>query len=182
MRYGAVIGLGGGLVPPPFAFPPTSSRGTMTRSKPIPTVERPRRGRPWSRSFLSHGTIADTSPAASPCARNLQRNTRTDPLAIRIRAATTMPIMPGTMAGIMGAREKFSNYLAARGWRMTREHKMVLAEVVASREPFGFDQIASRLATRVSRATLHRALSDLEDAFVVRKFSANNGDVRFERI
>ena len=44
----------------------------ITGSKPIPTVERPRRGRPWSRSFLSRLSFADASAAASPCARNRQ--------------------------------------------------------------------------------------------------------------
>src|SRR5260370_30788333 len=38
-------------------------------------VERPRRGRPWSRSFLSRLFVADTSAVASPCARNLQPTT-----------------------------------------------------------------------------------------------------------
>jgi hypothetical protein len=64
-------------------------------------VERPRRGRPWSRSFLSDGTIADTSAAASPCARNLQRNIFPDPLAIPnpqvTRTNTIMPVMIGGM-------------------------------------------------------------------------------------
>ncbi len=67
----------------------------ITGSKPIPTVEQPRRGQPWSRSFLSLGTIADTSAAASPYARKFQRNIRTHPLAIRVRTTTTIPIMPG---------------------------------------------------------------------------------------
>src|SRR5260370_32469211 len=38
-------------------------------------VERPRRGRPWSRSFLSRLFVADTSAVASPCTRNLQPTT-----------------------------------------------------------------------------------------------------------
>ena len=44
---------------------------TITGSKPISPIERPRRGRPWSRSFLSDGKIADVPAAASPQARNL---------------------------------------------------------------------------------------------------------------
>ena len=44
---------------------------TTAGSKPIRIIERPRRGRPWSRSFLSDGTIADVPAAASPLARNI---------------------------------------------------------------------------------------------------------------
>lgn len=102
-----------------------------------------------------------------------------DPVCLPTRASR------GTIE-CMNAHEKFRDYLAARGRRMTRERTAILAEVLASRESFGADQLMSRIAMRkdggsVSRATVCRALFDMVDALILRRFDANNGEERFDR-
>lgn len=70
--------------------------------------------------------------------------------------------------------EKYREYLATKGLRMTRERAIVVEEVFASHEHFEADQIVQRLASRrdgkrVSRSTIYRRLKELEEAGMIRK-------------
>lgn len=70
--------------------------------------------------------------------------------------------------------EKFREYLATRGLRMTRERSIIVEEVFDSHEHFDADQLVERLTRRrdgkrVSRSTVYRALTQLVDAGMLRR-------------
>lgn len=81
--------------------------------------------------------------------------------------------------------EKFQEYLATKGKRLTHERATIVDEVFASHEHFDPDQLIERLATRknrrVSRSTIYRTLSSLEEAGLIRKVArTENGSDVFE--
>ena len=70
--------------------------------------------------------------------------------------------------------EKYREYLATKGLRLTRERSIIVEEVFAYHEHFDAEQLISRLAQktdgrRVSRSTIYRSLSQLEEASLIRK-------------
>lgn len=70
--------------------------------------------------------------------------------------------------------EKYREFLATKGSRMTRERMIVVDEVFSSHEHFEAEQLVQRLARRndgkrVSRSTIYRRLKELEDAGLIRK-------------
>lgn len=70
--------------------------------------------------------------------------------------------------------EKYREYLATKGLRMTPERSILVDEVFSSHEHFEADQIVQRLASRkdgkrVSRSTVYRRLKELEEANLIRK-------------
>ena len=76
--------------------------------------------------------------------------------------------------------EKYREYLATQGSRMTREREIFVQEVFASHEHFDADQLIQRLeqrkdGKRVSRSTIYRHLKQLEEAGLIRKV-ARQGD------
>ncbi|MBL8810070.1 MAG: transcriptional repressor [Planctomycetaceae bacterium] len=76
--------------------------------------------------------------------------------------------------------EKFREYLGTRGKRLTQERETIVREIFAEHEHFDSDQIVSRLTQprrdggRVSRATVYRTLSQLEEAGLIRKVARSN--------
>jgi len=75
--------------------------------------------------------------------------------------------------------EKFREYLATRGKRLTHERAIIVDEVFASHEHFEADELVARLATgkngrRVSRATVYRTLNQLVEAGLLRKVARPN--------
>ncbi len=76
--------------------------------------------------------------------------------------------------------EKFREFLATRGKRLTQEREIIVREIFATHEHFDTDQIVARLARtrtdgrRVSRATIYRTLSSLEEAGIIRKVARSN--------
>ena len=82
--------------------------------------------------------------------------------------------------------EKFQEFLATKGMRLTHERAIIVDEVFASHEHFDADQLVDRLATprngrRVSRSTIYRALSSLEEAGLIRKVAqTENGSGIYE--
>ena len=82
--------------------------------------------------------------------------------------------------------EKFREYLATRGKRLTQEREIIVREIFADHEHFDPDQIVARLSRtrtdgrRVSRATIYRALSSLEEAGIIRKVARANGREVYE--
>ncbi|HUG89261.1 MAG TPA: transcriptional repressor [Planctomycetaceae bacterium] len=81
--------------------------------------------------------------------------------------------------------EKFQEYLATRGKRLTTERRIVLEEIFSGHEHFDREQVVERLSRRkdkrrVSRATVYRALADLEDAGLIRKVARTDGREIYE--
>lgn len=75
--------------------------------------------------------------------------------------------------------ERFREYLATQGMRLTQERATIVEEVFASHEHFDADQLVLRLSQRtdgrrVSRSTVYRALTWLENAGLLRKVARNN--------
>lgn len=74
---------------------------------------------------------------------------------------------------------KFREYLATRGKRLTPERAIIVEEVFSSHEHFDPDQLIARLTQRqdgrrVSRSTVYRTLTDLDEAGLLRKVARNN--------
>ncbi|QDU39148.1 Ferric uptake regulation protein [Maioricimonas rarisocia] len=70
--------------------------------------------------------------------------------------------------------EKYREFLATKGLRMTRERAIIVDEVFSSHEHFDAEQLIQRLALRkngrrVSRSTIYRSLALLEEAGLLRK-------------
>lgn len=70
--------------------------------------------------------------------------------------------------------EKYREFLATKGLRLTRERSIIVEEVFASHNHFDAEQLVQRLAQRtdgrrVSRSTVYRSLILLEEAGMLRK-------------
>ena len=81
--------------------------------------------------------------------------------------------------------DKFREYLATRGMRLTRERETIVEEVFSSHEHFDTDQLVSRLSNRtdgkrVSRATVYRALDDMVLAGLLRKVARSHNREVYE--
>ena len=80
----------------------------------------------------------------------------------------------------MSPVEKFREFLGTRGKRLTQERETIVREIFADHEHFDSDQIVARLTQprrdggRVSRATIYRTLSSLEEAGLIRKVARAN--------
>lgn len=75
--------------------------------------------------------------------------------------------------------EKFQEYLATKGKRLTRERMNFVEEVFSTHEHFDADQLIERVAHRkdgrsVSRSTVYRVLNLLEEAGLIRKVARQN--------
>ena len=75
--------------------------------------------------------------------------------------------------------EKFREFLATRGMRFTHEREIIVDEVFSHHDHFDREQLVERLtrrkdANRVSRATVHRTVSHLEEAGLIRKVARHN--------
>jgi len=75
--------------------------------------------------------------------------------------------------------EKFREYLATRGKRLTAERMSFVEEVFAEHEHFDADTLIARVAGRkdgrkISRSTVYRILSLLEEAGMIRKVARQN--------
>lgn len=85
-------------------------------------------------------------------------------------AAIEVPVSPA---------DRYREYLATQGQRLTQERATIVEEVFASHEHFDADQLIARLerrtdGRRVSRSTAYRALKSLEEAGLLRKVARNN--------
>ncbi|QDT39320.1 Fur family transcriptional regulator [Stratiformator vulcanicus] len=70
--------------------------------------------------------------------------------------------------------EKFREYLATKGQRLTPERKAIVEEVFSEHEHFDAEQLVQRLTQnrgnrRVSRSTVYRTLTAMEEAGMLRK-------------
>lgn len=91
----------------------------------------------------------------------------------------------GTVDVAVPPDEKFREYLATKGLRMTRERAILVDEVFSSHEHFDAEQLIQRLGARtdgrrVSRSTIYRTLIQLEEAGLIRKVARQNEKDVFE--
>lgn len=76
--------------------------------------------------------------------------------------------------------EKFREYLATQGMRLTHERDTIVREIFADHEHFDTDQIVARLTrnrtdgNRVSRATVYRTIKLMEDGGLVRRVARSS--------
>lgn len=81
--------------------------------------------------------------------------------------------------------EKFREFLATKGQRLTTERRIIVDEIFAEHEHFDVDQIVNRLSQRddgrrVSRSTVYRAVSSLEEAGLLRRVARADGRDLYE--
>lgn len=81
--------------------------------------------------------------------------------------------------------EKYREFLATKGLRLTRERSIIVEEVFASHEHFDAEQLVQRLSQRtakrrVSRSTIYRSLHQLEEAGMLRKVARQDGREIYE--
>src|ERR1700733_10320738 len=82
-------------------------------------------------------------------------------------------------------RDKFEEFLATRGLRLTPERSAIVDEVFSSHRHFDGDELTARLLehkgdVRVSRATVYRALRLMVDAGLLRRVARPNGREVYE--
>jgi Fur family ferric uptake transcriptional regulator len=77
--------------------------------------------------------------------------------------------------------DKFQEYLATQGMRLTQERAIIVEDVFSQHEHFDAEQIVERLTPapqqggrRVSRASVYRTLTLLEEAGLIRKVARTN--------
>jgi Fur family ferric uptake transcriptional regulator len=75
--------------------------------------------------------------------------------------------------------DKYREYLALSGRRLTPERNTIVEEVFSSHEHFDTDQLVARLSNRgdgrsVSRSTVYRRLTELVEAGLLRKVARHN--------
>jgi Fur family transcriptional regulator, ferric uptake regulator len=75
--------------------------------------------------------------------------------------------------------DKYREFLALSGKRLTPERNTIVEEVFSSHDHFDTDQLVARLANRgdgrsVSRSTVYRRLTELVDAGLLRKVARHN--------
>jgi len=76
--------------------------------------------------------------------------------------------------------EKFAEYLRTKGQRFTRERQIIVEEVFSSHEHFDTEVVIERVthradSRRVSRSTVYRTLTAMEDAGLIRKVARPHG-------
>ena len=81
--------------------------------------------------------------------------------------------------------EKFREWLATQGQRLTTERQIIVEEIFADHEHFDVDRIVARLSQRddgrrVSRSTVYRAIAMLEEAGLIRKVARTDGRDLYE--
>ena len=76
--------------------------------------------------------------------------------------------------------DKFQEYLATRGMRLTHERSIIVEDVFSQHEHFDAEQIVERVTAprtdgrRVSRSSVYRTLTLLEEASLIRKVARTN--------
>ena len=106
--------------------------------------------------------------------------------------ATTEPVRKSAAKSDLPAvevsaspRDKFEEFLATRGLRLTPERAAIVDEVYSSHRHFDGDELTARLVNRkgdvrVSRATVYRALRLMVEAGLLRRVARPNGREVYE--
>lgn len=80
----------------------------------------------------------------------------------------------GNVTVSVSPAEKFREFLATKGLRLTKERSTIISEVFSYHEHFDAEQLIGRLsqgdqAQRVSRSTIYRTLLQMEESGLIRK-------------
>jgi Fur family transcriptional regulator, ferric uptake regulator len=80
----------------------------------------------------------------------------------------------GTVEVALSPRERFEEYLQARGKRITQQRRILVEQIASRHEHFDADQLLLDLSRKsagrkVSRPTVYRTLSEMVDAGLLRK-------------
>ncbi|HEY2828311.1 MAG TPA: transcriptional repressor [Pirellulales bacterium] len=80
----------------------------------------------------------------------------------------------GTVEVALSPRERFEEYLQARGKRITQQRRILVEQIASRHEHFDADQLLSDLSRKaagrkVSRPTVYRTLTEMVDAGLLRK-------------
>lgn len=91
----------------------------------------------------------------------------------------------GNVTVSVSPSEKFREYLATKGLRLTKERSTIVDEVFATHEHFDAEQLIGRLAQgadpkRVSRSTIYRTLLQMEESGLIRKVARQEDRDVFE--
>jgi len=85
--------------------------------------------------------------------------------------STSFPLEKVEVA--LSPQERFEEFLQSRSKRMTQQKRMIVDEVFSRHEHFNADELCDLLArsarARVSRPTVYRTLTELEEAGLLRK-------------
>ncbi len=78
--------------------------------------------------------------------------------------------------------QRFEEYLASKGLRMTEQRRFLVEQVFSRHEHFDVDQLIEQLPRKgkpnhVSRPTVYRALKEFVDAGLLRRFELNGRSV-----
>ena len=92
----------------------------------------------------------------------------------RFRMPTTSDFSLGKVDVALTPRERFEEFLQARGKRITRQRRMIVEHVCARHEHFDADQLLADLrgtpdGASASRPTVYRTLTELVEAGLLRK-------------
>jgi Fur family ferric uptake transcriptional regulator len=80
----------------------------------------------------------------------------------------------GTVKVASSPRQRFEEFLQSRGKRMTRQRQLILEEVYRQHSHFNADELCDLLQkshSGVSRPTVYRTLSEMENAGLLRKMT-----------
>ena len=69
----------------------------------------------------------------------------------------------------MARIDRYREFMAGKGLRVTRDRERVVKEIFALNEPFDAERLVAQLAGRVSRSTIYRTLQNTEDAGLIRR-------------
>lgn len=103
------------------------------------------------------------------------------PAAVASRSAADIDLEP--LGVSVSPIEKYREFLASKGLRMTRERSIIVQEIFSLHEHFDADSLIDRLARspdRVSRSTIYRSLTLLEEAGLIRKVARQDDREIFE--
>ena len=81
--------------------------------------------------------------------------------------------------------ELFGQFLKTKGFSFTRQRKLILKQIFRNHDHFEAEEIVEALRKRnmrVSRATVYRTLTHLEDCSLIRKVDLGHGHSHYEHI
>ena len=91
------------------------------------------------------------------------------------------PALTGRASYTERVRRLFTEYLAQRGLRLTRQRLRILDHLLSTDKHLGLEQIYGVLRpSGLGRATVFRTLKMLEECRLVSRVTAANGSTRFE--
>jgi Fur family ferric uptake transcriptional regulator len=88
--------------------------------------------------------------------------------------STSADFSLGTVTTALTPQERFTEFMQARGKRITRQRQMIVDHVTARHEHFDAEQLLAELqrtpaGSRASRPTVYRTLSEMVEAGLLKK-------------